>query len=371
MVHIKLENLTKIYGGKIKAIDNISLEIEDGEYLAVLGPTGAGKTTTMYLLAGLISPTAGKILFDSQDVTTIPAEDREIGFVFEEYNLFPHLNVESNLLFGPMVKQLDMDDSKAISNELLHLLNIDGKEESFPSEISGGQKQRVALARAINANPRLLIMDDPLRALDAKIREKLQIELRKLVKDLGITCIHATHDTREAMRVADKIAVFNEGQIVQIGTPEQVYTNPKSLYIANFLTESTILEGTISMEKNSKNKYLQLNNGTKIAVETEYNQGTKVISLLPAELVDIYVVTEKEKISYDNVISAKLIDLKCIGDFYEFHLDVKGIRVKGRELIGKKLPRKIGGQVLFATDKDDYRLFLHNQSELNSIIRKE
>ena len=232
MVKVQLKNISKFYG-KRKGVENIDLTIEDGEYLAVLGPTGSGKTTTMNIVAGLISPSEGKILFDEEDVTKRPAEDRNVGFVFEEYNLFPRMNVESNILFGPIVKALNLNESRQIAYEMLALLNISGKEKNFPDEISGGQKQRVALARAIVSNASMLVMDDPLRALDAKIREILQIELRILVKDLGLTCIHATHDTQEAMRVADKIAVFKDGTIVQVGTPEEVYNNPVSKYVTN------------------------------------------------------------------------------------------------------------------------------------------
>ncbi|MHA1302976.1 MAG: ABC transporter ATP-binding protein, partial [Candidatus Heimdallarchaeaceae archaeon] len=193
MVSVRFENITKKYGDII-GVEKLNLSIADGEYVAILGPTGAGKTTTMYLVAGLISPTEGRIYFDEVDVTDLPAEDRNVGFVFEEYNLFPRMNVEENILFGPVVKNLDLNVSRKITRELLDLLNISGKEKNFPDEISGGQKQRVALARAIVSNAKLLVMDDPLRALDAKIREMLQVELRKLVKDLGLTCIHATHD---------------------------------------------------------------------------------------------------------------------------------------------------------------------------------
>ena len=169
MVKVQLKEVTKFYGNR-RGVENINLLIEDGEYLAVLGATGAGKTTTMYLLAGLLTPSSGSIIFDEKDISKLPAEDRGIGFVFEEYNLFPRMLVEDNVLFGPLVKNLDREESKHVAKELFTLLNISGKEKNFPDEISGGQKQRVALARAIVSNAKLLVMDDPLRALDAKIR---------------------------------------------------------------------------------------------------------------------------------------------------------------------------------------------------------
>ncbi|MCG3224668.1 MAG: ATP-binding cassette domain-containing protein, partial [Candidatus Heimdallarchaeota archaeon] len=158
MVKLELDNITKYYG-KRRGVENINLSIEDGEYLAVLGPTGSGKTTTMYLVAGLLSPSEGRILFNGEDITKVPSEDRNVGFVFEEYNLFPRMNAESNVLFGPIVKGLDLSDSRQVAREMFSLLNISGKETNFPDEISGGQKQRVALARAIVSNANLLVMD--------------------------------------------------------------------------------------------------------------------------------------------------------------------------------------------------------------------
>lgn len=359
MVKVELDNITKYYG-KRRGVENINLTIEDGEYLAVLGPTGAGKTTTMYLIAGLLSPSEGKVLFDGEDVTNKPSEDRNVGFVFEEYNLFPRMNVESNVLFGPIVKDLDLYDSRQIAREMFSLLNISGKEVNFPDEISGGQKQRVALARAIVSNANLLVMDDPLRALDAKIREILQIELRNLVKDLSLTCIHATHDTQEAMRVADKIAVFKAGAIVQFGTPEEVYNNPVSIYVANFLGETTEIMGTILQEKN---KSFLIVEDIKIEIETDLKSGTKAVALIPAELADIYSISERGEINYDNVIEAEIIKTKCVGEFYDVDLVAFNQVIKAKELIGKNVPLTEGSKVLFATDKGDFRIFPIEEDE--------
>jgi len=299
MEKVQLKDVTKYYGDR-RGVEKINLSIEDGEYLAVLGPTGVGKTTTMYLIAGLVSPSEGTILFDDEDITDVPAEDRNVGFVFEEYNLFPRMNVLTNVLFGPIVKDLDIVESTQIARELFSLLNIPGKEENFPDEISGGQKQRVALSRAIVSNAQLLVMDDPLRALDAKIRDILQVELRNLVKDLGLTCIHATHDTQEAMRVADRIAVFKDGQIEQIGTPEEVYNYPKSIYVANFLGETSQIEGEI--KRKGKKTYLLTKDGDQVVIETDLRSGSKAIALIPAELVDIFPVSERKKLNYDNIL---------------------------------------------------------------------
>jgi len=365
MVSVRMENVTKKYG-KVIGIKDLSLSINDGEYVAILGPTGAGKTTTMYILAGLISPSSGKVFFDDVDVTDVPAEDRQIGFVFEEYNLFPRMNVEKNILFGPIVKNLDLSVSRKVALELLDLLNIKGKEKNYPNEISGGQKQRVALARAIVSNAKLLIMDDPLRALDAKIRDILQVELRKLVKDLGLTCIHATHDTHEAMRVADRILVFKDGQIVQDGTPEEIYNNPNSIYVADFLGENVSFRGEIFEEK--EERYLLTENNLKLKVQTNYLPGTKVVALVPLELIDVYPKEESNSLNYDNIISGKLIKSKLIGEFFELILEISGMKIKAYELIGKKnIPTTPNSDIVIAMDKDDFRIFeLENEKVINN-----
>jgi len=361
LVRVEMRNITKRYG-KIVAIKDLNLTIKDGEYIAVLGPTGAGKTTTMYILAGLVQPTEGRILFDGKDVTDLPAEDRNVGFVFEEYNLFPRMTVEENVLFGPRVKALDINESRSVAKELFHLLNIAGKENNYPNEISGGQKQRVALARAIVSNAQLLIMDDPLRALDAKIREMLQIELRNLVKDLGLTCIHATHDIHEAMRVADKIAVFQQGRMVQFGTPNEIYNHPKTLEIATFLSECNVFEGIIKIKDNKK--VLMLKNDIEFIVDTNLPNNTEVRAALPTELVDIYKTTEKEELNYDNIIPAQLVKQQCSGEFYTFLLSLDDdIAIKGKELVGKSFHFKNNETVLFATDKDDFRVYKKDNND--------
>lgn len=362
MVKVELKGATKYYGER-RGVEDINLSIDDGEYLAVLGPTGSGKTTTMYLLAGLFTPSRGSILFDDDDVSHVPAEDRNVGFVFEEYNLFPRMTVESNILFGPIVKDLDLSVSRKVSRELLALLNISGKESNFPDEISGGQKQRVALARAIVSDAHILVMDDPLRALDAKIREILQVELRKLVKDLGITCIHATHDTQEAMRVADKIAVFKNGKIVQIGTPEEVYNYPNSLYVAEFLGESSTIEGKIAVSKGEK--HLVLSDGSRINIVTDLKKGEEAIALIPSELIDVFPLTEKKNLNYHNIFEATLLDVRCVGEFNELRISIFGTIFKAKDLIGKEIPLRKNSKVLVATDKGDYRIFPKKEKEDN------
>jgi ABC-type Fe3+/spermidine/putrescine transport system ATPase subunit len=261
------------------------------------------------------------------------------------------------------VKKLDLTESKQIARELFVLLNISGKEKNYPNEISGGQKQRVALARAILSNAKLLVMDDPLRALDAKIREILQVELRKLVKDLGLTCIHATHDTHEAMRVADRIAVFKDGKIAQIGSPEEVYNNPNSLFVADFLGESTTIQGKIKKKK-AESLFIS-DDGLELKVITDLKNGAEAIALVPSELLDVFDVKEKENLNYDNIVEGTIQHSKCIGEFNEIEIQIGDITFKAKDLIGKPIPLKPGSKVLIATDKDDYRIFPKEEEKEN------
>jgi ABC-type Fe3+/spermidine/putrescine transport system ATPase subunit len=206
-------------------------------------------------------------------------------------------------------------------------------------------------------------MDDPLRALDAKIREILQVELRKLVKDLGLTCIHATHDTHEAMRVADRIVVFKDGNIIQIGSPEEVYNHPNSHYVADFLGESSSIEGKIKRNKNGV--FLHTPTGLELRIKTDMKDGQDAVALVPSELLDIYDIKERDGLNYDNIVEGTILRSKCIGEFNEVEVMINEIIFKAKDLIGKKIPLKKGTKILVATDKDDYRVFPKEEEKEN------
>jgi spermidine/putrescine transport system ATP-binding protein len=243
---VKVVGISKTFGdGKIVAVDNVSLEVRDKEYLSLVGPSGCGKTTLLRLIAGLIQPDKGEIYIDNLPMNKVPPEDRGVGFVFQTYALFPHMNVWRNVTYGPHIKALDEKNAAALGRETLEMMRLYERSDAFPNELSGGMMQRVAVARALAAGARLLLLDEPLGALDAKIRNELRYDIRHLVKDLGLTAIHVTHDQAEAMAISDRIAVMRKGKILQVGTPTQLYMNPEHLFVANFIGESNFLEGDV------------------------------------------------------------------------------------------------------------------------------
>jgi putative spermidine/putrescine transport system ATP-binding protein len=233
-IAITLEGVSRRYGGKA-AVDDVSLQIKPGEMLSLLGPSGCGKTTTLRCVAGFEIPDAGRVMIGDQDVTRVPAEKRRVGMVFQNYALFPNLSVTGNIAFGLRVAGWDAARSKARINELLEIVGMVGFENRSVTTLSGGQKQRVALARALAPEPRVLLLDEPLSALDAKIRAELRTELRRLQLDLGITTLLVTHDQEEAMSMSDRVVVMNKGKIEQLGSPRDLYATPATPFVAQFV----------------------------------------------------------------------------------------------------------------------------------------
>jgi len=286
MPEVRLENVTKKYG-KIVAVKDVSLHVHDKEYFALIGPSGCGKTTLLRLIAGLVQPNEGKIFIENKLVTHIPPEDRGIGFVFQTYALFPHMNAWDNVTYGPRVKAWEGDKRERIGREMLEMVKLYERSDAIPKELSGGMMQRVALARALAAGARLLLLDEPLGALDAKIRFELRYEIRKLVKDLGLTAIHVTHDQGEAMAISDRIAVMKKGKILQVGTPQELYMKPKHVFVSNFIGESNFLEGYI-VETNDRGCVIELRGGLIVnAIEKARNKGERVVLAVRPETLSI------------------------------------------------------------------------------------
>ncbi len=229
-----LDRLSK-YFGQVKAVDNLTLAIEDGEFVALLGPSGCGKTTTLLTIAGFYKPTAGFVLFDDKVVNELPPRERNIGMVFQSYALYPHMSVLDNITFPLRLKKVSRKERETKAKALASLLRIEDILERKPAEISGGQQQRVALARALIKEPGLLLLDEPLSNLDAKLRVTMRAEIKRLQKDLGITTILVTHDQVEAMTMADRIAVLETGKLQQVGPPEELYNSPANLFVAGFI----------------------------------------------------------------------------------------------------------------------------------------
>ena len=242
---VRLEAVSR-YFGEVRAVDFIDLEILDGEFFTLLGPSGSGKTTCLRMIAGFERPTAGSIWLHGRDVSNLPPYEREVNTVFQDYALFPHMNVGDNIAYGLMIRKVPQAERKLRVAEMLDLVRLPGLEKRKPSQLSGGQRQRVALARALINHPRVLLLDEPLGALDLKLRQQMQLELKALQQRVGITFIFVTHDQEEALTMSDRLAVFNLGKVEQVGTPADVYERPATPFVASFVGISNLISGEVA-----------------------------------------------------------------------------------------------------------------------------
>jgi len=242
--YIKIKNLSKSFED-VEVLKNINLEIEKGEFFSLLGPSGCGKTTLLRILAGFEYPSNGQVYFDEADVTSLPPNMRPSNMVFQNYAIFPHINVQRNIEFGLRKEGLSNEEMKQRVQDALKMVQLEGYEDRYSNQLSGGQRQRIALARALVKQPKVLLLDEPLGALDKKLREEMQIELRNLQKSLGITFIFVTHDQEEAMTMSDRIAVMDEGNILQVSPPKEIYHNPKNKFVSEFIGNINIFKTNI------------------------------------------------------------------------------------------------------------------------------
>lgn len=243
-VIISLKNISKTFDDEV-ILDNIDLDIRDREFITFLGPSGCGKTTMLRIIAGFLEADSGKVMFEGKDINNLPPHKRQVNTIFQRYQLFPHLNVYENVAFGLRNKKMKEKDISRKVEEMLSLVNLKGFQRRNVSSLSGGQQQRVAIARALAVEPRVLLLDEPLAALDLKLRKDMQVELKNIQKRLGITFIFVTHDQQEALSMSDRVVVMNEGKIQQIGTPLDIYNEPKNAFVADFIGESNILDGVM------------------------------------------------------------------------------------------------------------------------------
>jgi len=240
---IRFRDVRKAYAGGKLAVDTLNLDVAEGEFLTLLGPSGSGKTTSLMMLAGFERPTSGVIELQDRDITATPSWQRDIGVVFQSYALFPHMTVLENVCFPLAVRRKSRSDQAAAARRALAMVRLEGFEDRMPSQLSGGQQQRVAIARALVFNPRIVLMDEPLGALDRVLREQMQVELKQLHAMLGVTVIYVTHDQGEAITMSDRVAVFDNGRIAQLGTAEELYERPANEFVAGFLGENNVLRG--------------------------------------------------------------------------------------------------------------------------------
>jgi spermidine/putrescine transport system ATP-binding protein len=262
-VDVRLERVTKDFGEMV-AVDDLSLDIAEGEFFSMLGPSGCGKTTTLRMIGGFEEPTRGTIYLGGRDVTDLPPYKRDVNTVFQSYALFPHLNVQDNVAFGLRRKKVPGDEIKTRVPEILSLVDLVGFERRKPGQMSGGQQQRVALARALVNHPKVLLLDEPLGALDLKLRKQMQLELKRIQQEVGITFIYVTHDQEEAMTMSDNLAVMRQGKIEQIGPPEDVYESPQTEFVASFLGASNLIDGELKEQRDGFSSVLLTGGGVVI-----------------------------------------------------------------------------------------------------------
>ena len=319
MIKTNIVNMSKSYGN-VLAIKKMNLEIKENEILAIVGPSGCGKSTLLKTIAGLEEIDSGSISIDEEKVDAksekifVEPENRRVGLVFQSYALWPHYTVFENIAYSLKIKKLCSRKIGRLVDFSLKTVHLEGKEKKYPNELSGGEQQRVALARALVMNPRLLLLDEPLSNLDAKLREKMQYEIKRIQKETRLTIIHVTHDQYEAMGIADRIAIMNEGELVQIGTPKNIYDYPKNRFVANFIGKSNLIYGNIISDK--KNRMIELFD--KISIKDEYsiaNESRIVLSIRPE---NISLHSEK------GLVSGKITSVVYRGSFVEYIIDIYG-----------------------------------------------
>lgn len=278
---VEITEVTKRFGDVV-AVDNIDLSIADGEFFAMLGPSGCGKTTTLRMIAGLDFPTQGSLKIFGDEVGTLPPNKRPVNTVFQNYALFPHMTVRDNVSFGLRMQGVDKSQAGRRADEMIDLVQLAGMAGRKPSQLSGGQQQRVALARALVNRPKVLLLDEPLGALDLKLRQEMQTELKSLQRELGVSFVFVTHDQEEALTMSDRIAVMGDGKLLQVGSPEDLYARPASKFVADFIGQTNLIEATVA-----DSSTVVLANGIKLKAPSPYSAGTAVSMSLRPESIQI------------------------------------------------------------------------------------
>lgn len=320
MAEIKVENIHKRFD-EVKASDDISLDIKHGELMCLLGPSGCGKTTLLRIIAGFITPDKGQVYIDGNDVTDKPPEDRPTAMVFQNYALFPHKSVFENVAFGLKIRKEKLEFIEREVENMLEIVGLSGLGDRSIKQLSGGQQQRVALARALVVNPKILLLDEPLSNLDAKLRIEMRNHLSKIQSELGITSLYVTHDQDEALSLADRLAVMKEGKIVQCGSPEAIYNSPSSVYVADFIGEANLLSGSIISEKD-KEIIFELKTGHRLRVVCEAEQNKCEKLLVRPEFINL---TIEEPDNEDlNIIPATIKNVNYLGDITYYTVIISG-----------------------------------------------
>ena len=310
---VELKNISVAFDGE-QVLDGLNLRIKDKEFITLLGPSGCGKTTTLRLIAGFLEPDSGDVLFEGEKINGVPAYKRQVNTIFQRYALFPHLNVYENIAFGLRVKKRPEKEIKEKVAEMLKLVNLTGFEKRHIDTLSGGQQQRVAIARAIANHPKVLLLDEPLAALDLKLRKDMQKELKKIQQQLGITFIFVTHDQEEALTMSDRVVVMDGGKIQQVGTPQDIYNEPQNAFVADFIGESNIVDG-----KMLRDYYVEFSGQKFDCLDKGFEPNEQVDVVVRPEDVDI---VEPEK----GMLKGQVTSVAFLGVHYEIIVDIGGFK---------------------------------------------
>ena len=325
---VSISGVTKRFDDVV-AVDNIDLDIADGEFFAMLGPSGCGKTTTLRMIAGLEFPTEGSLKIFGQEVGTLPPNKRPVNTVFQSYALFPHMTVLDNVSFGLRMQNTGKAEANRRARELIELVQLSGMEGRKPSQLSGGQQQRVALARALVNRPKVLLLDEPLGALDLKLRQEMQLELKGLQRELGVSFVFVTHDQEEALTMSDRIAVMHHGRLLQVGSAEDLYERPVNRFVADFIGQTNLVDATVA-----DNDMIVFGNGSRVFAPTTFPSGTKVSMSLRPEAISIgprgSVPAQDLDDSLDGFVSAATY----LGHAVDYHVAVDWIDLEVRAPTG-------------------------------------
>ena len=329
-----------------QVLDGLDLSIKDKEFITLLGPSGCGKTTTLRIIAGFLEPDEGELIFEGRDISGVPAYKRQGNTIFQRYALFPHLNVYDNIAFGMRIKKISEDEIKKSVKEMLSLVNLEGFEKRRINTLSGGQQQRVAIARAIANKPQVLLLAEPLAALDLKLRKDMQKELRNIQRQLGITFIFVTHDQEEALTLSDRVVVMDKGKIQQVGTPQDIYNEPQNAFVADFIGESNILDGVML-----KDFSVNFSGQTFVCLDKGFEENEPIDAVVRPEDVDI---VEKSK----GMLTGTVTSVDFLGVHYEIIVDIGGfkwmIQTTDEHKVGEEVGLYIEPDAIHIMKKSEY-----------------